>query len=669
MISLRRIAERAWRWRTASREEDALRATTSSAPGPACAPRVLLLTFALGSGHLRAAQAVEAALRERAPVSPVQMIDFWSLLDEGVAQALQQAYLRLVQERPELYDRLYRLDQRTWRDILEDKASLPTDVAEGLKWLGAARVVNAWPRSAGHRLDRVLFHSFLVVLARWARGPSRNGILGWLALIHVRLGWGLLAWRLHARLRAFRPDVVVATQMYPAALLSFLKVHRRLEVPALGAVTDFGMHDFWHQPGIDLYCVAHESIVAAAAGLSADRIVATGMPLMPGFRHPPDVCAARARLRLAADAPVVLVLGGGLGLGVDAMAARLLAGVARAQVLVFAGQNASAREALAGLSGRYPGRLSVCGWTDEPEVFLRAADVVVGKPGGLTLAETLACGRPLLAMRSLGGQESFNTRFLEQYGVGRLLADDELAPAVESLLGNPGELARIQQRIWALGVRDGAARIAQTALALAQPRSDAATAPAQQEGRARRLAQRCLGTTDALYHAWHRLRPVGEVLYVGRTRYRGPVMEFPDGTRLAPGDFIGILHLNNARFLRIEAGSPERVALQFARLMLQSMDALADRARLDPLLADLPAFQGISWFKPHGRRAGFTSAPFPDGPRKRIITAYLRFLVWTFAPAARTRAAAKPTPTVFWLTREQLLRHHGKADDTEENRT
>ena len=635
---------------------------------PGYAPRVLLLTFALGSGHLRAAQAVEAALRECAPVSPVLMIDFWSLLDEGVAQALQQAYLRLVQERPELYDRLYRLDQRTWRDILEGNAALPTDVAEGLKWFGADLAGNAWPRGAGQRLDRVLFRLFLAVLTRWARAPSRNGILGWLALIHVRLGWGLLAWRLHARLRAFRPDVVVATQMYPAALLSFLKARRRLRVPALGAVTDFGMHDFWHQPGIDLYCVAHESIVAAA-GLSADRIVATGMPLMPGFRHPPDGCAARARLRLAADAPVVLVLGGGLGLGVDAMAARLLAGVARAQVLVFAGHNASAHEALAGLSGRYPGRLSVCGWTDEPEVFLRAADVVVGKPGGLTLAEALACGRPLLAMRSLGGQESFNTRFLEQYGVGRLLADDELVPAVESLLGNPGELARIQQRIWALGARDGATRIAQTVLALAQVRSDAATAPAQQEGRARRLAQRCLGAADALYHAWHRLRPVGEVLYVGRARYRGPVMAFPDGTRLAPGDFIGILHLNNARFLKIEAGSPERVALQFARLMVQSVDTLADRARLDPWLADLPAFQGISWFKPHGRRAGFITAPFPDGPRKRMMTAYFRFLVWTFAPAARTRAAAKPTPTVFWLTREQLLRHHGKADEKEENRT
>ncbi|MGH6628575.1 MAG: hypothetical protein ACREB3_02460, partial [Burkholderiales bacterium] len=71
------------------------------------APRVLLLTSTLGSGHLRAAQAVEAALLERAPGAIVQLMDFGSLMDAGVAQTVRRAYLRLVQEHPELYDRIY----------------------------------------------------------------------------------------------------------------------------------------------------------------------------------------------------------------------------------------------------------------------------------------------------------------------------------------------------------------------------------------------------------------------------------------------------------------------------------------------------------------------------------------------------------------------------------
>jgi UDP-N-acetylglucosamine:LPS N-acetylglucosamine transferase len=192
---------------------------------------------------------------------------------------------------------------------------------------------------------------------------------------------------------------------------------------------------------------------------------------MPGFRNPPDVRQARLQLGLGSDAPVVLVLGGGLGLGVEAVATRLLACAARVQVLVLAGRNASARGLLAPLVTRYPGRLGVWDWTEETVTFIRAADVVVGKPGGLTVAEALACGRPLWATHSLRGQEGFNVRFLERHGVGRLVAEADLAASIGSLLAHPGELARVQDRAWTLGLRDGASRIAALALALAPSRS------------------------------------------------------------------------------------------------------------------------------------------------------------------------------------------------------
>ena len=103
----------------------------------------------------------------------------------------------------------------------------------------------------------------------------------------------------------------------------------------------------------------------------------------------------------------------------------------------------------------------------------------------------------------------------------------------------------------------------------------------------RQIAQGCLRRVDDLYNKRHRLQPAGEVLYVGRSRYRGPAMEFADGTRLAPGGFVGTLHFNNARFPRIEADTSRRAALRFMRLMLESMHILANKARKDPLFSDL----------------------------------------------------------------------------------
>jgi len=636
-------------------------------------PRVLLLTSTLGSGHLRAAYALKAALLEHSPSSIVQLIDFWSLMDASVAHRMQQVYLLLVQERPELYGELYQLDQHTWRNLLESNEGLSTILADDLELLAAVVEEDARPEPGGGRrraLDRLLFRLLCAVLAKRTvikRRSLGNSTVRWgqwrgrLALTLIKLGWARLAWRLDTHLRSFAPDVVVITQVHPAALSSFVKQRRGLTTPLIGVLTDFGMHDFWIQPGINCYCVAHDSIVNALAADDGKtgRISVTGIPLMPGFREPPSQREARLRLGLDPDVPVVLVLGGGLGLGVDTVAARLLASLAWVRVLVLAGRNASALEKINELSTRYPGRISGWDWTEQTEVFISAADVVIGKPGGLTVAEALACGRPLLATSSLRGQESFNVSFLERHGVGRLLPEDDLPAAVESLLANPDELAGIQRLAQTLGRRDGARQIAQKVLTLAQ----APGPPRIQAGWVRQITQRAMLRVDDLYHNWHRLHPVGDILYVGRSRYRGPTMELADGTRLAPGDLMGVLHFNNSTFLRIEAGTSRRVALRFRRLMLESMQILADLARRDPRFSDLAVYHAVSWVGPHGQRVGFFTQPFPDGLRKRLLATYFRFLVWVFAPAIQTRTSAKPDPTIYWLTRKQLLRRFSDGCD------
>jgi len=144
-------------------------------------------------------------------------------------------------------------------------------------------------------------------------------------------------------------------------------------------------------------------------------------------------------------------------------------------------------------------------------------------------------------------------------------------------------------------------------------------------------------------------------------------MEFADGTRLAPGDLVGTLHFNNARFPQIEADTSRRAALRFVRLMLESMHILADKARRDPMFSDLAVYHAVSWLPPHGQRIGFITEPFRNGPKKRLIAAYFRLLVWAFAPAEQTRASARPDPTIYWLTRKELLRRFGDVrDDVEE---
>jgi UDP-N-acetylglucosamine:LPS N-acetylglucosamine transferase len=236
-------------------------------------------------------------------------------------------------------------------------------------------------------------------------------------------------------------------------------------------LTDYGLHDFWRQPGIDCYCIAHDSIAASMGnGERSAEVRATGVPLMPGFAHPLSQQEARRQLNISAQSKVILVLGGGLGLSVEAIAAQLLERPAPTFLMIMPGKNSTARATLLARAAHHPGRMHVCDWTERMDIYIRAADVVVGKPGGISVAEVLACGRPLFATRSLGGQEGFNVRFLEQHGVGGLVADAELAERIDAVIHEPLKLAEMQERAWALGCRDGATRISDLALDLAWAR-------------------------------------------------------------------------------------------------------------------------------------------------------------------------------------------------------
>jgi processive 1,2-diacylglycerol beta-glucosyltransferase len=421
----------------------------------------LVLTSSLGSGHLAAARAIAQGVLARLPDALVQTLDFWSLMDRRVARIVRAAYLQLVQVEGELYDRVYSLDQHVWRRTLYEGQPPPAPIVE----LAARLLVfvnEAWrepaPTGDGQRrlVDRVLFRQACTSLASYARGNTSQALIG-LAL--ARWCWLRLARRLEARLLALQPDVVVSTMMWTAALCSRAKLRRHLAVPIVGVPTDYGIHDFWVQRGIDCYCVAHDAI-ANLPRLRAFDVRVTGIPLMPGFARPPSMPEAREAIGLRQDRPVLLVNGGGIGVGVEDTAVRLLDATRDVQIVALTGHDEAACASLGRTAAEHRDRLHVHGWTDHPEVFLRAADLVVGKLGGLTVAEALACGRPILATRSLRGQEGFNQRFVEAHGVGSLVAGDELVTACRALLADPNRLVQLQHQAERLGRRDGAARIA-----------------------------------------------------------------------------------------------------------------------------------------------------------------------------------------------------------------
>jgi processive 1,2-diacylglycerol beta-glucosyltransferase len=270
--------------------------------------------------------------------------------------------------------------------------------------------------------------------------PSRDSLVGKLKRAAEKLNTR----KMNAEIERLAPDVILCTHFLPAELLSRQRAHdknkgKRLP-PLWVQVTDFDVHALWVHPHVDRYCVASEEVAFRLAdrGVPRERISVTGIPVMPQFSVTLDRAQCARELGLAPDRFTVMMMAGGAGVGsLDEMAQRLLKLPGDLQIVALAGRNADLLKRLQALAKQHPGKLFPVGFTTTVERVMTAADLVVTKPGGLSVSECLAKQLPMLLVSPIPGQEERNADYLLESGaaikavdaatlefkLGRLLAD------------------------------------------------------------------------------------------------------------------------------------------------------------------------------------------------------------------------------------------------------
>lgn len=421
--------------------------------------KCLFLTSSPGYGHTRAAEAIEQVLRLRHPTIEIKYLNITSLIDERVSEAIQDGYLRMTAEQPSLYQKLYDLDKQFYRqlagEIPADKELI--DFLDGQQRRSFPEVFErsrfTFP-ALYKNLDSALFNTLINSVCNRNKIPAgrllTKGLLG--------LIFNIMSSRLKKFVNAYSPDVLVATQMYPNALLSRSIEKGLITQPMIGVLTDYGVHGVWVRNTTDVYCVSHQEVADALhqRGIPGERIKVTGIPLMPVFAKLPTQTEARVSLGLELS-PTVLITGGQCGIGVVDAVKQLLSDERHAyQVLVTAGINATDMVALRALEHTYQNRFRLYSWCDDISHMICAADLVIGKPGGLTVSETLACGRPFIATCCLGGQEAHNVQFLQEKKAGMYVELQHLSDVLSDLFENTELLATMQRNAQQLGRPDAA---------------------------------------------------------------------------------------------------------------------------------------------------------------------------------------------------------------------
>lgn len=358
----------------------------------------MVISASIGSGHVAAGRALAAKLTDRgATVHHIDLLDFTTM---PFQRLYRQAYFDLVRTAPDLVD-----------------------------WLGK-------------RLD------------------TSQEVKGRQARLRARLT-RMISHHLPREIASFGPQLIVHTHFLSAEILTPRR--RAVDVPQAAVITDFLVHGLHMQPAIRRYYVADEELMVhmRAVGVDPAKVRVTGIPIDDRFARLPPKHDARAILGLDADRDVLLLMVGGMEAKAAVDLVRQLVDLKwPVTVAVVTGRSDALRNKLAALTEDRVGlaRFRFLGYTTEIPTWMAAADLLAGKPGGLTSSEALAAGLPFAVVEPYPVQEEANANYLLERGAGmRIDPLTTFEHKVQRFLENPSRRASMSAAARALG-RPNAAR-------------------------------------------------------------------------------------------------------------------------------------------------------------------------------------------------------------------
>ena len=372
-----------------------------------CEVRILILSASVGAGHVRAAEALELELKRLCPEAIVANYDVLTLMPPGFRKVYRDGYFKMVARTPRVLGWLY------------DATDKP-------------------------------FHY----------DPLQRQI--------ERVG----ATKLLKKIREFDADVAICTHFLPTALLDRERRKGRSRARVITVVTDFEVHGMWLSAPSDHYFVATGEARAhlEALAIAPSAITVSGIPTHPVFAEKKERLAMRCKHGWDENLPAILVSAGGFGAGnAGRMVEALIVARIPAQIIAVCGKSAPLKASIDKIAARQrPDPLplvKVVGFTAEMDELMTAADLMIGKPGGLTTSESLVKGIGWVVVNPIPGQEEKNAIYLLEQGAG-VWSDNlhTLAFKVSSLLNEPGRVEAMRKNALRLGRPDAAALIAQFAL-------------------------------------------------------------------------------------------------------------------------------------------------------------------------------------------------------------
>lgn len=312
--------------------------------------RILFISAPVGAGHIKAAEAIRARLYKENEQIDTKMANVFDFFNPYLGQTILKVYLKILRIFPKLYGMAY-----SWGNASSFA-------------LGGRKIISSY-----------------------------------------------LAKKMEKYIQDYNPTMIVCTHATPAGLVAHLIKKNKLKIPVVAVVTDFVVHRLWIYPEIQHYIVANNNMrdFLIQHGIKPSGIKVMGIPVDEKFLIPMDRQAILEKLQFSSAVQTILIMGGGTGLLPMDEIVTCCENIQRPlQLIVVTGNNKSIYNKLITLQPTLRNNVKVFGYIDNVHELMAISDLIISKPGGMTVAEALCQGVPLLIYKPIPGQEEANTNYL-----------------------------------------------------------------------------------------------------------------------------------------------------------------------------------------------------------------------------------------------------------------
>ena len=270
--------------------------------------------------------------------------------------------------------------------------------------------------------EKLMFHFPLIwnILFKWSDHKHSSHLTNKLSL-----NW-FDKQKLSEEIISYNPDLIISTHFYASCFTSDLKSDNMINSEIITIITDYEVHNVWldHYKGNEYIVVpSKEEKKCLAKNIAKKNIKTFGIPIFPKEE---DLNKKNQILENLGFNPQKLTCvcfsGGGDGSTTTMPFIKALLKSGQDLNYIFvAGNNKKAYNKINSLVKKYNvSNVKVYGFVNNVPELLIASDFVITKPGGAQSTECLYFKKPMLLIKGISGQESYNASYFTKLKYARM---------------------------------------------------------------------------------------------------------------------------------------------------------------------------------------------------------------------------------------------------------